>query len=86
MTRKVIAYLNLLFERNYNECCLLYYREEWEWLRRLSINEATSQPSLAQCSFQDQLVKATKQLLESLGECLIYLHAFTFLHSDYFFS
>ncbi len=44
-----------------------FFREEWEWIRRLSTNEVTSPPTSAQSAFQNSLVGACRKLLENLG-------------------
>ncbi len=50
------------------ESCLLYVcREEWQWLRSLSINDVRAPPTPTQTIFQRDLKIATNTLLENLG-------------------
>ena len=48
-------------------CCVVNFREEWEWLRRLSTNEVNAPPTPTQTAFHNSLVSACKKLLDNLG-------------------
>ena len=51
-------------------CCVVNFREEWEWLRRLSTNEVNAPPTPTQTAFHNSLVSACKKLLDNLGKRL----------------
>ena len=51
-------------------CCVVNFREEWEWLRRLSTNEVNAPPTPTQTAFHNSLVSACKKLLDNLGKNL----------------
>ena len=51
-------------------CCVVNFREEWEWLRRLSTNEVNAPPTPTQTAFHNSLVSACKKLLDNLGNRL----------------
>ena len=51
-------------------CCVVNFREQWEWLRRLSTNEVNAPPTPTQTAFHNSLVSACKKLLDNLGKNL----------------
>ena len=58
-------------------CCVVNFREEWEWLRRLSTNEVNAPPTPTQTTFHNSLVSACKKLLDNLGKRTTNSHELT---------
>lgn len=44
------------------------FREEWEWVRKLSDQDENFEPSEAQLEFQKDLIKSSQRLLDVLGK------------------
>ena len=57
-------------------CC---YREEWDWVKKLSLNEVGEVPTAAQLNFVSSLTSACRTLLAELGELFTpyYITAYT---------